>query len=170
MSLNSLEREKSFCFRVHLKILFCYIRQYQSSVCQPVLRFKRTFSSKWSFLSCFVFSQTEDRGCLFKNAFVFTFILLSLWFYWLVTFGIRVKKVLVRRTQLSRMVESNVCYAVAVIHLLHPLIWCDSFIWTMYNHWLECIWRKTRRFLLDANSESYFAVKRGRLLWKQCIN
>lgn len=140
--------------------MFCYVRKHQNSVCQSILRFKRTFPSKWSFRSCFVFPQTDDRDCLFKNAVVFTFILLSLWFYWLVTFGIRVKKWLVCRAPLWPMVESDVCNVVAVIHLLHPLIWCDNFIWTMHNHWLERIWIKTERFLLDANSESYFTIKR----------
>lgn len=31
----------------------------------------------------------------------------------------------------------------------------------MHNHWLECIWRKTERFSLDPNSESYFTIGGG---------
>lgn len=165
MSLNSWEREKSFSFRAHCKILcfatFHNIRALFVSPSRGLIGL--SLQSGRSFPALF-FSQTDDWGCLFKNAFVFAFTLPSLWFYWLVTFWIRVKKWLVHRVQLSPMVESDVCNAVATIHLLHPLIWFDNFISTMHNHWLESIRWKTQIFLLDANSEICFAITREWLL------
>ncbi len=172
MSLNSWEREKSFCSRFYRKIL-CFatlenIRAlFVSSSCglnELSLQSDRSVPA--------LFFPNRHRDCLFKNAFVFTFILLSFWFYWLVTFEIRVKKWLVCRAPLWPMVESDVCNAVAVIHLLHPLIWCDNFIWTMHNHWLERIWRKTERVLLDATQKVTLLSKErggGVFLMKQCI-